>query len=369
MLRYTSAASKRTRTIAQLLIVAMTAVIVAITACTGEQSPPTSRPQRVDPSPIQTIEAMASEIAALQTQAAEPTETAGDDKRNTTQEASTAVAPATATAPETPEPTGTLTPPPKYKPSDNICRRSPGVQNDLIRKLEMSSCRIITNDELFRLNSEFSTTITQSPIQGDFAGMTNLRELTLRIYIPRDEKVTLPEQLFHGMSKLETLDISSRGELSINSNAIHNLPNLKTLSITSNGSLVIEKDFVSEVPKLTELELSTTNDTQSPPVSHAKTFMNLPELETLSINSRRVKLTEETFSKNPKLVSVKISATTSGHRTAFSKLHKLEHLQLSATHSGKQPEVVLSPKSPLMKALLNQQEYPIGYKVIPPGGE
>ncbi len=378
MTRYTSTASKRTRTMAQLLTVAMTAtLIVAITACQGEQTPPTPRPQTEDRSPMQTIEAMASEIAALQTQAAESGETDTGEQPRPTEEPSTAVAPATETpeptavapATETPEPTATLPPPPKHSPSDNICRRSPGVQNDLIRKLEMSSCRIITNDELFRLNSEFSTNITQSPIQGDFAGMTNLRKLTMRIYIPRDEKATLPEQLFHGMSKLETLDISSRGELSINSNAIHNLPNLKTLSITSNGRLVIEKDFVSEVPELTELELSTTNDTQSPPMSHAKTFMNLPELETLSINSWRVKLTEETFSKNPKLVSVKISATTSGHRTAFSKLHKLEHLQLSATNSGKQPEVVLSPKSPLMKALLNQQQYPIGYKVIPPGGE
>ena len=46
MNRYHSTASKRTRTPVQLLIAAMTAaVIVAVTACSGEQPQSTARPQ------------------------------------------------------------------------------------------------------------------------------------------------------------------------------------------------------------------------------------------------------------------------------------------------------------------------------------
>ena len=68
MTRYQSTPSNGTRIMVQLLIVAMTAaVIVAITACSGEQPPPTHRPQTEHRSPNQTIEAMAAEMAALQT--------------------------------------------------------------------------------------------------------------------------------------------------------------------------------------------------------------------------------------------------------------------------------------------------------------
>ncbi len=421
MTRYTSTPSKRIRTIVQLLTVAMTAtLIVSITACQGEQTPPTHRPQSEDRSPIQTMEAMAAEIAALQTKAAEPTETTVDDGRRPTKEPSTAVAPATATATETPEPTATLPPPPRHRPSDNICHRSPGIQNALINTLQMSSCRIITIDELFRLDSEFRTTFNESPKQGDFAGMTNLRQLNIEVQIPEGETAIIPDQLFDRMDKLEKLTLSLKGKLTIASHAIHNLPKLKSITINSSGSLTMEKDFASEVPQLTELRISTgpnshlkehainnlnriteltiewnggnsdrpsrstmgqfgylpklkalgmQSSSSNRPTIQPHTFQNLPALLQLGVSASHFRMADDTFSKNPKLKSIYISGTTSGHKTAFSELHKLEHLQLSSTNSGKQPEVILSPKSPLMKAILNGQESPDGYIVIPPGGE
>ena len=418
MIRYQSTASKRTRTIVQLLIAAMTAtVIIAVTACSGEQPPPTHRPQTVDRSPAQTMQAMASEMAALQTQAAQPRETTATDQPRPTEIPTTAVPPAT----ETPEPTATLPPPQKYSPSDNICRRSPGIQNALIRTLQMSSCRIITNDELFRLNTEFTAIFNESPRQGDFAGITNLRQLTIRVEIPEGETGAIPDQIFHGMTKLEHLDLRSNGKLTISSNAVHNLPKLKSITIRSSGSLTIEKDFASEVPMLTELSIETG------PNSHMKehalnnlnriteltiywkggnsetpsrstigafgylprlknleitsgdynriniqphTFRNLADLKELKVTSGRFRMAEDTFSTNPKLQTVEISGTTSGHKTALSKLEKLEHLTFyNSSDSSRKPEIILSPKSPLMKAILNGQTSPQGYIVIPPGGE
>ena len=418
MTRYQSTASKRTRTIAQLLVLAMiTAVIVAITACSGEQPPPTHRPQTGDRGPAQTIEAMPSVIAALQTQAAQPRETAATEQPRPTENLATAVASAT----ETPVPTATLLPPQKYRPSDNICRRSPGVQNALIQTLQMSSCRIITNDELFRLNTQFNPTLQESPRQGDFAGMTNLRKINIKFEIPEGENAAIPDQLFHGMIKLEHLELISSGKLTISSNAVHNLPKLKSITISSSGNLTIEKDFASEVPMLTELSIETgpnshmkeyalnnlnriteltiywkggNSETPSrstigpfgylPRLKNLKiksgdynriniqphTFRNLPDLKELKVTSGRFRMAEDTFSTNPKLQTVEISGTTSGHKTALSKLEKLEHLTFyNSSDSSRKPEIILSPKSPLMKAILNGQTSPQGYIVIPRGGE
>ena len=387
MTRHTSTASTRTRTIDQLLTVAMTAVIIAIIACSGDQPPPTHRPQTEDRSPMQTIEAMAVEIAALQTKAAEPTETTGDDGRRPTKEPSTAVAPATATATETPEPTATLPPPPRHRPSDNICRRSPRIQYALMDKFRLSSCSIITVDELFRLDRDFAATLNESPRQGDFAGMTNLKELRITVEIPEGETGTIPEQLFHGMTKLENLVLISKGMLTISSNAVHNLPELESLSIYGSGNLTINNGFISKVPNLKELKITmgggSSLDNQilkninrvtmlevGATSVRADAFMNLPALETLSIGAQRVTLKDDSFSKNPKLQSIEISASTSGHRTAFAKLEKLNYLSLNnRSDSSRKPEIILSPKSPLMKAILNGQSSPKGYIVIPPGGE
>ena len=413
MSRYQSKAVKGTPATVRLTLAAMiAAIILTITGCAGEQAPPTRRPQTVDQSPAQTIEAMASQMETLQTKMAGHGE-GGEDIQPSDRQATSS---ASATA--TPEPAATLPLPalPKHKPSDNICRRSPGVQNDLIDKLQMSSCQIITVEELFRLDSDFSTAYKESPKKGDFAGMTNLRQLTIRMEIPEGKKETIPDQLLHGLVKLETLVLELKGRLTINSNAVHNLPELKSIIVRSDGNLTIEKDFVSEVPRLEELEIQVGTNSHlkehalnnldriteltirwegrnsdeptrgtmgqlgylprlkylnigSAPVIHSNTFMNLPALETLSVSASRVSLKDESFSKNPRLKFIELFAVTTGHRTAFSKLHKLEHLQLRAGRSDNQPEVILSPKSPLMKAILNGQESPRGYIVIPPGGE
>ena len=149
MTHYQSTTSKRTRTIVQLLIMAMTAtVIVAITACQGEQPPPTSRPQRVDPSPMQTIEAMALQMAALQTKVVESGETAGDDREERVEPSATAIWPATEEPSAAPTPAKAVIPTPS---SHDICGRSPTVQKEILTTLRSPSCSIINEAELFRI--------------------------------------------------------------------------------------------------------------------------------------------------------------------------------------------------------------------------
>lgn len=191
MTRYTSAPANRTCTIVQLLMVAMTAaLIVAITACWGDQPPPTPRPQRVDPGPMATIEAMALQMAALQTQAAEPGDTGAGDQPQPTEEPDMAGTPAR----ETPEPTATeeSTPATLAIPTpagEGICGRSPTVQEAILLTLRTSSCRYVTTDELYRIQCFRNlkghcrapgwSWSEEGPKQGDFAGLVNLTGLTI----------------------------------------------------------------------------------------------------------------------------------------------------------------------------------------------
>ena len=187
MTRYTSTASKRTRTIAQLLTVVMTAaVIVAITACQGEQPPPTHRPQTEDRSPIQTMEAMALDIAALQTKAAEPAETAEDDREERVEPSATAIWTATEEPSAAPTPAKAVIPTPA---SPDICGRSPTLQKEILMTLRSPSCSIINEAELFRIQC-FTDRYGEckepqwdwgesGPRPGDFAGLVNLKELEI----------------------------------------------------------------------------------------------------------------------------------------------------------------------------------------------
>ena len=270
MTRYTSTVSKRTRTIAQMLIVAtITAVIVAITACSREQPPPTHRPQTEDRSPMQTMEAMAAEIAALQTQAAELTEITVDDGRTPTKGPSTAVAPATATATATPAPTATL-PTPSGR---GICSRTPEIQKLILSTLGLASCRSVTTDELYRITYFTDRPIGGSRVDriefplkpGDFAGLVNLQELTIagdftidpgtfqgaRIKHVEISVATLTEGWAHGMLGLETLHIRGAEIPPLRERA---LEALKTLNIDTGRARKFPELSGEELEALTGLE-------------------------------------------------------------------------------------------------------------------
>ena len=202
MTRYQSTASKRTLPIPQLLIAAMTAAfIIAATACSGEQPPPTRHPQTGDQSPAQTMEAMAQEIEVLQTKAAVPTEPAEPDNPDNPDDPRHTVQPALTITPATPQPT---VPPTRVvipTPSGpGICGRSPEVQQVILDTLRTSSCRLISNEELYRITS-LSKTQFDTLRPGDLAGLVNLEGLSITGNEP------LPAGAFAGAS-IEKLNIN-----------------------------------------------------------------------------------------------------------------------------------------------------------------
>ena len=182
----------------------------------------TMMPQATDERPMQTIEAMAQEIAALQTKVAVPTETAeSDEPEQTSQPAPTKSA---ATPQPTPAPAQVVIPTPT---GPGICGRSPAVQEAILHTLRTTSCRLVSAEELYRitkfrdLRGDFYQPKWPMLQAGDLDGLFNLEELTVRgdLDLPPNtfagagikrltlSGVTLSPDAFEGMIFLDSLHI------------------------------------------------------------------------------------------------------------------------------------------------------------------
>ena len=392
---------------------ALALTIACSIACnTGTPPAPDADPDRSD----QRILQLQKEIQTLKAENA-PTET---PKPTATRELPTPTRIAAGEPSKKTTPTSTLPPPPRVRPTDNICRRSPNVQQTLLTRLQISSCRIITNEELFRLNGSLRISLSRAPQPGDLDGLVNLEELVLSLDTTDEHRTTIPAHTFFGIQKLRTLSIyTGNGSTTIAPSTLTGLGNLEELHIHSEGNLTISTGFAAELPKLNTLELqlgenshiekhalggfpklpalviywTEGNSGERKPVRSTMaqfgnlpkleylqikgkgatiqpdTFANLPALESLSISSNRIKLNEESFQNSPRLKKINMysSLSFSGLRTALRQLERLE--ELSTSTENQKPEVILSPKSPLMRHILNQERSPDGYTVIPPGGE
>ena len=384
----------------------------------------------------QQLEQLRTEIREIQTTTAEngrntpePTPTQPKTLAATVATTASSTRQATAgteTAPtKTQAPTATALPtPPSAVPTDNICRRNPGVQRELISALYISSCRIITNDELYRLTDRMSFYMQEPPGAGDLSGLVNMQSMSLDINTTEGSKYAIPANTLANLEKLSSLSISIYGEgkVTMDPGTLNGLDSLKELHIKSDGNLTISTNFAVNLPELQKLEIETgaNSHVQKHAVnnlpklesltiylressSEGRTvrstlgqigvlpkleyleisrrgaaikpdaFQNLPKLERLNACGYRINLNETTFQHNTRLSSISLySYSISGIRTAFRNMERLENLSISiSTESGdeKKPEVILSPKSPLMRDILNQERSPDGYTVVPPGGE
>ena len=421
-------------TIMALAALVAAAMMISI-GCSNEEPPPVERTpaERQDTERddlIEELDRMREEIISLREEARETEEEdrAMPQARNTATPTPTPT-PATRTPrpASTTAPAPTIAPPPRVSRTDSICRRSPGVQQALINAVKIASCRIITNEELYRISQvELQVSYSTNPKPGDFAGLVNLR--TLRVSIREDaETVEIPANTFHGMDNLRNLSISSGTETTIKRGAFNGLDNLTNLSISmgtpsmpktleegsislmpalerldieidtpgrieagavqnlpaleymeiewrANSGDIIGRNFLGELgnlPSLKQLEIQTQTsyDKNYGPTVRASLFKGMPKLETLRIQGResnRVTMNEQSFSNNPKLKSLYIRGAISGYKNALRTLDELEELSLSLNGEG---EVALSPNSPLMKAILNGKQRPDGYTVIPPGAD
>ena len=106
----------------------------------------------------------------------------------------------------TPVPTRSATLPgpttPFVDPMNNICDRTPAVQQVILNTLQVTLCEVISRAELYRIEELHDRISTISVKGGDFGGLVNLRELELVITEPP------PPIIFADLASLQELKLS-----------------------------------------------------------------------------------------------------------------------------------------------------------------
>ena len=400
---------------AKLLLAIATAISLTIAiACSGEESPPTDRPDKDQQKLAQTIEAVTGQLTALQTETAKSQNALPMERPTRNAQPTPGKSSPTSKPPATPTPIVIARP-----TGPGICGRSPEIQTTIIHYLGVSLCQAITTPELFRLTNLEVGMVTARA--GDFAGLVNVKELNIHA---KD----IDPGAFIGLDSLTKMTLTMPAQGNISQAAFNGLPNLTEIKITAHHSLKIETSSIAGMPALETLEI----DTRSPGKVLPRALQNLPELETLEIKWRsateegpavntlgkmeplpsleqlsltfvsdygdrgnlppigpntltpfpklkylniygsgdnRITLNADSFTNNPNLTEIAISGRITNARNAFKNLQKLEELRISTPDGPEEIELALSPNSPLMKDILNRDKEPRGYKVIPPGAD
>ena len=163
------------------ILVAIAAALAALACGTGptEAPEPTATPTRQEWLGQQIIETtVAARVTAELTQLA-PTKTRSTDPTTASVVVSTptpGVTPAP-TSPSVPTPTAVVIPTPTRP---GICGRTPEVQQAIIEKLRIASCRLITEHELYRIRGLPEIRAPELRA-GDFTGLVNLNSLSVPI--------------------------------------------------------------------------------------------------------------------------------------------------------------------------------------------
>ena len=286
----------------------------------------------------------------------------------------------------TPTPSGTRTPtsmpiatlhPPTSLAGPGICGRSRVVQHTLINWLRISSCQVINDPELFRITALGDIEFDTSPQPGDFAGLVNLKELQIDIH----EGSVLTAGALYGLTGLKRLTLLTRASeetpVTIEPGAFQGLTNLEELQIhwsTDEPRARVSVPPLEGTPNLETLGINTHDRIFTPQASH---FQNLPNLKSIQIRGSDYsdstpswfRLPADIFQNNAELETVEIYLETNGIRITVARetLSQLDELKNVSLRPSSEPEISLSPNSPLMKDILNGNASPQGYTLIPPG--
>ena len=339
MLHNCTTATLRTVTLLRMLMATTgAAVVLTITACSGEEPLPTIDMRGLDRGPEQTIEALTRKVEALETATTTPepmatTPTAPlDGPRSATQTAPTPTAgqekPGKA-ADTTEERDGEPTMVPQLvipTPSGpGICGRSPEVQQAILTTLRISSCRIVTNEELYRitefLNRGGSPTSPdfRDLKRGDLAGLVNMESLQ----IDGDNEATLGAGALEG-SAIRHLKLSS---IIVEENAFDGMLGLEELDLYKMTDIPDLKGAGLNSLKRLSIELYTESGDETPSTpATAEQLEGLPNLRHFTIwettrptgdeinstnwrgeASPEFKIPEDLFKHNPLLEKVEIN--------------------------------------------------------------
>ena len=180
--------------------------------------------------------------------------TGGDGNREEQQPKPAATpVPAATGVPTAPEPAAS--PPPTEAPaSPGICGRSPAMQKVILEKLNTSSCREVTTDELFRITELPTVQWNSIPKPGDFKGLVNLTEFNYEDPRKTNSQTPLPAQTFRGLQGITEMNLTVRG---LESRAMTGLDSLLRLNIVMPAHGTLSPGAFQGMPELEHLTIRT----------------------------------------------------------------------------------------------------------------
>ena len=175
-------------------------------------------------------------------------------------------------------------------PSLPVCRRTPQVLAEIMKRTRDSNCVNVTEDELesiTRLSIINKGLITLK--QGDFDELRNLEELVLN----ENSLSTLPEDVFWYLGELEELSLRDNQFTTLVEDTFAHLDSLIYLTLQGNQLTTLQQGAFDDLDALIELDLRDNQLTTLP----AGVFKNLSNLEELSLEDNQIAiLSRDVFS-------------------------------------------------------------------------
>ena len=143
--------------------------------------------------------------------------------------------------------------------SSGICYRSPKVRYVILSRLsEVNDCQDVTDAHLSGITGGMVLNgyITSGLWEGDFDGLTSLRELRISSI---DLTGSLPTGLFDGLAGLEVLSITGTSLTSLDDGTFDGLSNLRKLRLSENWYLAsLSEDIFDNLSNLERLDMYLT---------------------------------------------------------------------------------------------------------------
>ena len=234
--------------------------------------------------------------------------------------------------------------------NENICGRTPEIQQLLIEMLHITKCRDITGEELLRVRE---LELREMPLEvGDLDGFINLKRLTL---VTRDAPVGLFDDLanlehlglgleippspglFSALATLKEMELGVRAEIADDEielrGLFEGLDTLEKLEMNfSDGSdgfaVPLVQGSLSGVPKLQNLAVSSVNRVES------GIFSDLPELRFVEIQAislpdhlSKPSIPSDLFVESPDLGGISFQGFRETSRLEFNSLDVICRMQ------------------------------------------
>ena len=152
--------------------------------------------------------------------------------------------------------TGIVSAAPQQQTVVNICSRTPEVQSAILNRVSGATCSTVTDTQLAGITSlNIGGHSNVSFVSGDFAGLTNLNQLSLS----DNSLMTLEADLFDGLTNLTSLNLGRNNLMTLEADLFDGLTNMTFLYLADNNLTTLPEDLFDGLTSLNRLGLAKNN--------------------------------------------------------------------------------------------------------------